>query len=410
MPLCCEFLYHTAYRNERGWSVITLGRGKPPFPDLLHIPFDLADTAAPRFPTPPDAFIHLACDTTGLNAERLDLPAGHLLASTFANSSTRLVFVSSQTAGHDALTPYGRAKAAVEDVLRPAGAIIIRPGLVYGGRPAGLWGVMTSLVARLPMLPALLPAPLVQPIHLDDLCLALLAAAGGAGQPGQTLAVAAPVPVTITAFLQSIARHAGRRRRLFIPTPTLFLVSAALALSAVLPGLRPRAQQLRSVTRLPLMASAVDLETLGITPRSLISGMRGDVGMRGARLREGALLLRHILQARPPSGALRRYVRATENLGLAPMDESRLHGSRLRLYAPTLNETALAQLSLPADLPLRLHLALVTADASPATAHLFHRMKPHALPFALFDLVGTVIGEAPFLFLRVVRSQIGICR
>lgn len=387
--------------------MLTLGRGRPPVADLQHLPFDLADARLPALPASLDAFIHLACDTTGLNAERLDLPTARLLAKAFEGRPTRLVFASSQTASETAPTPYGRAKAAVEEILRPAGAVIIRPGLVYGGAPAGVWGMMRALVARLPVLPALLPPAKVQPIHLDDLCHAFLAAAEGAGRPGQTLAVAAVDPVTITDFLKAIARSDGRWR-FFAPAPTKVLLWAASCGGAVVPALRPLARQLLSLTHLPQMASAADLKTLGIEPRALIAGMRGRTGRRRDRLVEGVSLLEHVLSARPPSSALRRYVRATETLGLTPSPG--LGGARLRFYAPTLAERDLAGLGLPQDLPLRLRLALAIADSSPSTAPAFYRLKSRAAPIGFLGLAATVAGEAPFLLLRELRGRMGASR
>ena len=55
--------------------------------------------------------------------------------------------------------------------------IVLRPGLVYGPGSRGLYGRMRGMVERLPVLPLLGggAAP-VQPIHVDDLCRAILRA------------------------------------------------------------------------------------------------------------------------------------------------------------------------------------------------------------------------------------------
>ncbi|HUO22891.1 MAG TPA: NAD-dependent epimerase/dehydratase family protein [Caulobacteraceae bacterium] len=384
---------------RQGWTVVTLGRGRPPFPGLRHFPFDLADPILPRWPTPPTAFVHLACDTSGLDADRLDLPTARLLAQAFADSPTRLVFASSQTASHAAPTPYGRAKAAVEDILRPSGAIIIRPGLVYGGQSAGLWGAIRKIVAFAPVLPALIPAPQVQPIHIDDLCFAILSASAGAAEAGATLAVAAPEPISITDFLRAVARR-DRRHRMFMPIPTAALMWTALAAASIAPPLRPMARQILSLTRLPRMVSTADLHRLGLEPRSLAAGMAGRTGHRRQRLIEGACTLRHLLAAPAPSGALRRYVRASEALNLSPAPH--VQAWRLRLYAPTLRDAGLANFGLPADLPVRLRLALVIADGSAQTAPAFYRLRPQPPPIALLGLLCTVACELPFLLARLL--------
>jgi nucleoside-diphosphate-sugar epimerase len=389
---------------EAGWRVITLGRGAPPFPDLFHLHFDLESPALPVFPECPDALIHLACGTTGVATER-DVQAAWVLANGLKDSGgrIRLVFVSSQTASHSAPTAYGRAKAAVEDILRPIGAIVVRPGLVFGGPQAGLWGDMSRLVARVPVLPALAPAPLVQPIHLDDLCSALLAIAAGVGRPGQIMNVAAPEPITITHFLRMLAAH--RRRRhvpIFIPVPNRLLLLASRAAAALLPGLRPRARQLASMAQLPLLASAADLLELGISPRSLLRGIGGKCAVRRALLAEAAALMQHVTGVRPSPHVLRRYVRDCEQLGLEAIPE--LPGSlKLRLVTPSLAAESFPALGLPLALKWRFQFALGMADSMPSTAPLFYLTKPRSALLAGLELVLVVFGELPFLIWRLLR-------
>jgi NADH dehydrogenase len=389
--------------TEAGWRVITLGRGAPPFPNLVHLHFDLESPAFPAFPERPDALIHLAYDTTEATAEKADIPAAWVLADGLKDSGgeMRLVFVSSQTASHAAPTAYGRGKAAVEDILRSVGAIVVRPGLVFGGPQAGLWRSMSRLVARAPILPALSPAPLVQPIHVDDLCSALLATAERVGGPGQIMAVAAPEAITITQFLRTLAAHGRRRLPIFIPVPTPMLLLATRAAAAFLPALRPHAQKLRSLTKLPPLASTPDLVALGVTPRSLAKGIGGEVAVRKALLTEAAALLRHIMGVRPSPYTLRRYVRNCERLGLEALPA--LPGPwKLRLVTPSLAEEAIAAFGLPPALKSRLQLALGVADTTPSTASLFYQTKPRPALVSGLQLGLAAFGEIPFLLWRLL--------
>lgn len=383
-----------------GWEVTTLGRGPAPFPGFPHLLFDLASPTRPAFTDAPDALIHLAADTTGRTAEAADIPAARVLACGLDPARTRLVFVSSQTAAPDSPTPYGRSKAAIEAVLGPAGAVIVRPGLVYGGKPAGLWGTLRGLVRALPILPDLRPAPPVQPIHVDDLCAGLLRVAGGAGKPGEVLRLAGP-PVGMGDFLRAIASHDQHRLRVFLPVPAGLFLALAQGAAAVVPALGPRAAQLRSLVQLPPMQAEADLALLGLALRPLGAGIRG---ARRARLGEAALLLSHVTGQRPARRGLARYLRGAEQLGLPPLDSLPARW-RLRLFAPTLAPAALQRFGLPADLGARMRLALGVAEGLPETAPAFLATGARSWPVAFLLLALDVTAELPFLLARVLGAR-----
>ena len=80
---------------------------------------------------------------------------------------------------------------------------------------------------RLPVLPAFLPAPNVQPIHVDDLVLGILRIAERPDMRGRVVLLASSEPVTFTSFLNAIAHHRLRLSRRFVPVPS-FVVAAAV--------------------------------------------------------------------------------------------------------------------------------------------------------------------------------------
>src|SRR6185295_8526879 len=92
----------------------------------------------------------------------------------------RFVFVSSQSARADAPAAYGRTKHEAEVVLAEIPGlevVVVRPGLVCGPGSRGLFARIGRLVEALPVVPLLGGGrALVQPIHVDDLCAALLRA------------------------------------------------------------------------------------------------------------------------------------------------------------------------------------------------------------------------------------------
>src|SRR2546428_874212 len=86
------------------------------------------------------------------------------------------IFLSSQSARPDVLSVYGKTKYAAEQKLlhiNELNVIILRPGLVTGAGPRGLFQRMSRMVESLPIIPLLGGKSIVQPIHVDDLCEAI---------------------------------------------------------------------------------------------------------------------------------------------------------------------------------------------------------------------------------------------
>ncbi len=304
-----------AAAGRAGLSVVAIGRRAAPkgiewrHSDLTRRPDD--DLLAGL-----DAVVHLAADT----AQRL--PAGgdperayaEALARQAAERGIPLVFASSQAASAEAPSAYGRNKHAIERVIAEFGAISIRPGLVVGGDESGLFGLLCAFVRRSPLLPKLLPAPAVQPVHVDDLARALLRACELPQLRGRTLAVAGP-PMPFDALLGAIATQRLRTCRVFVPAPVPLL-------RLLLRGLRPilgegfSSDRFDSLLRLPPLHAEADLRTLDLSLRSPSDALdrRGRPTRRW--LREAQALSRAMLRRPAPFGLLRRYPRMLRACGV----------------------------------------------------------------------------------------------
>src|SRR5659263_7433 len=162
--------------HSSGYDIVALCRRYPELHGCDWIPYDLASNQAPVLPMDTDVVLHLATSKSpnGQQNSAQDILAAALLITSTQNAGAKLVFVSSQTARPDAPTAYGRTKWRIEQLVLAAGGCVVRPGQVYGGKPRGLFGELLNTVRHLPILPAFLPAPKVQPIHVDDLSLGLL--------------------------------------------------------------------------------------------------------------------------------------------------------------------------------------------------------------------------------------------
>ncbi len=183
-----------------------------------------------------------------------------------------------------------------------AGGSVIRPGQVYGGPERGLFGLLSGLVRRSPFIPILMPAPGVQPIHVDDLAASILAVVERDDLHAEILNLGAVQPIAFGRFLMSIAAHRVRAARLPVPLPVALLrllrLSLGQSLSAKL-GL----ERIFSLIHLPPMDSERSLQKLGIRLRPLAHGMhRSGHGQRRGLLQEATVLLHYLLK-RPPQKA-----------------------------------------------------------------------------------------------------------
>jgi uncharacterized protein YbjT (DUF2867 family) len=130
-------------------------------------------------------------------------------------------------------TEYFRSKRRADEYLMrlPLRWTIAMPSLIYGeeGRSSRL----LRLLASFPLVP--LPGKgqqLVQPIHVDDLCDALVAVVQGCPSPSPLLKLVGPRPVTFKDYLLSLRRQIGLPRGLCIgiPRPLLHVVAKVAAI------------------------------------------------------------------------------------------------------------------------------------------------------------------------------------
>ena len=127
-----------AAARASGWRVIAATR-RPIVADVEWLPYRLEDEIAADAIPDRAVIVHLAAQTGAALDASIEQRAADRLIDAATRRHARLVFVSSQTARADAPTPYGRTKAAIEARVVAAGGIAVRPGLVYGGSPGGVY-------------------------------------------------------------------------------------------------------------------------------------------------------------------------------------------------------------------------------------------------------------------------------
>jgi nucleoside-diphosphate-sugar epimerase len=388
-------------------TVITLGRTAPPGRVGNHSQWSLGQPVPTAARIGTDVFIHLAADTRP-ESEAMPEDAEIAAARTLFDSlpaNVRVIFVSSQSAVGLRPTRYGRVKRQIEAFVLERHGIVVRPGLVYSNQTrAGLHSRLTGIVARLLVLPDLWPAPVVQPIHVDDLAQGLLSLARR-GESGRTYELADPVGITLTDYLRAIARLRLGRWRPTISVPAgLALIMARWGRPVLRPiGIDPdRIIGLMSIERLD---SAPSLAAVPLKLRAFPDGLRhAGWGRRRELLMEGRTLLAYIGGTQAPRGAIMRYVRALEQsprgdpLGL-PMAMVAMP-SLLRLA----EARGIGARRQHPDLERRLDIATVLFETTPIGAERFLALKRRARFNAVAELAGTLVGELSWQLLRLIRS------
>jgi len=178
------------------------------------------------------------------------------------HQASRFVFISSTAAHAGAESYYGRSKCSLERLFDGSRDLVIRPGLILGAGENTRFSQMTRLIDRVGVVPIVRgSAPILQTVHIDDLCKAIDLALHK--RLTGTFVVAEPQGLPITDFFRLIAAHL-HRRCVFIPLPmrpTLALLRVIETLGIPFPLSTESLLGLKHLTHMP---SANDLAKIGI--------------------------------------------------------------------------------------------------------------------------------------------------
>lgn len=183
-----------------------------------------------------DAVVHLAV-ATGTTSEREAYEVNvvgteHLLEAAKRAGVRRFVFASTISATRERMGPYGKTKKIAEERVAASGIpyCIVRPSLVYGGRE-GLVANLTAYLRGLPVIPVMGNGEIeLDPIHVDDVCAAMIAALADDRLLGRTYDLLGPERVTFNQFLDRLSAGLGvKRQRLHIPGPVALGLARVLA-------------------------------------------------------------------------------------------------------------------------------------------------------------------------------------
>ncbi|MEZ0240216.1 MAG: SDR family oxidoreductase [Chloroflexota bacterium] len=200
----------------------------------------------------------------GMTFDRAVERAAVLIGAARDAGVRRIVHVSVVHAEPDAATPYVRAKAALEQVVRASGIewAIVRPTLTFG--PGDI--LINNLAWALRRLPVYgMPGRgryRVQPVHVDDVARICVDAA--TGDAGRVLDAAGPETMEYRELVALVRRAVGSRS-LVLPMPTPAVLAAARVLGLLVRDVVLTADEIRELTSSLLTSTEPPLGTIRIT-------------------------------------------------------------------------------------------------------------------------------------------------
>lgn len=299
-----------------GHEVLALSRTPPVAQGVSWLRYEIGGPVRVFLPNRTQVVFHLAATTESTDVcIDSELCAARQLIVESRRCGALFVFVSSQVASEYAPTSYGRLKWLIEQEVVAAGGVIVRPGLVYGGEARGLFGRLVNLVSIVPIIPAFLPAPRVQPIHVDDLARVLLACSHKSSS-GALVQCVPDFSVPFHDFLRAIAGYRLGVSRFVLPVPAHIV----RFLGGVVPesiGHRMGLKRINSLLSMKIMEPCgfdADL----IKMRSLSEGMKTKYRSRRLDVWSARSVLQYLGKSEPSVSLVRRCFRAGEMLGQSP--------------------------------------------------------------------------------------------
>jgi nucleoside-diphosphate-sugar epimerase len=158
------------YFAARGWEVRELTRC--PKPGSTGIPFQLGAETSSSALANVHALIHCAYDFRPLRREEIHAVnvdgSRKLFQAALVAGVKKIINISSISAHAGCRSLYGRAKLEVEKFALDAGALTIRPGLVYGRGPGGMFGRLTAQIRQSSVIPMIGDGSQIQFLVYDE--------------------------------------------------------------------------------------------------------------------------------------------------------------------------------------------------------------------------------------------------
>jgi len=222
--------------TARGHSVRGMVRRAAEAQEISGIEIEVGDVrdagAVDRATRGVDAVVHLAAATGVARAsvarEVNVQGTRRILDALRVNGGRRVVFISSISASRERMGPYGQTKREAETQVAHAGLewVILRPSLVYGPGPAGLFARLQRSMKG-PVLPMIGEGSIeLDPIHVDDVCQVIEQCLDRQDVLSKTYDLLGPDRVTFRQLIDRLAAKSGAQPRIVQLPPELALALA----------------------------------------------------------------------------------------------------------------------------------------------------------------------------------------
>ncbi len=207
------------------------------------VPFTLADGSPEGYfrDAKIEVLVHCAWDFSLVRKEdiyRVNVGGSmKLLEQAHREGVKKIIFISTISAYPGCKSLYGQAKLAIEEQARQFGAIVIRPGVVFGEKPGAIVGAMAAAMEKLPVVPLIGNGrQTLYPCHEDDLAQLVITLATSSEPGGMPIIAAGENGWTFREILAGLAKARGRKLRLLsVPWRAVWM----LIWTAERVGLRP---------------------------------------------------------------------------------------------------------------------------------------------------------------------------
>lgn len=210
-----------AHLQNTGWQITDWNRRSEP--GQAAVKFQLGQDVDPQMFTGVQALVHCAYDFKARRRE--EIVAANIRGSEkiFRAAKTagvkQIVFISSVSAFTGCRSVYGQTKLEIESIAAAHGAVVIRPGLVYGNTAGGVFGGLVRQVKGSRFVPLLGDGSQAQYlVHDEDLGRLISRCISGEVQTTQPITLAHEQSWPMRHLLQHLAGSLGKKVT-FIPLP-----------------------------------------------------------------------------------------------------------------------------------------------------------------------------------------------
>ncbi len=166
-----------SYLRNKDWVVYELRRNILSGSAEHIIPYTLGQHVDKTIFKNMDVLIHCAYDFSIRDKNKvfeINVKGSIRLFELAKTMGVKIVFISSMSAFEGCRSVYGQAKLEIEKWVLSANGIVIRPGLIFGQKPGGIFGRLNSLVSHLRIIPLVGKGDQLQYVCLDtDLSIAI---------------------------------------------------------------------------------------------------------------------------------------------------------------------------------------------------------------------------------------------